>query len=410
MRPHELTEALNRSLRRQERIHRSSLILNPVENLPFEEDLSPASGFLHGLYNSDKVRSAEQQKQTIHQFAGRRRLGRDSRLVYSTFAAALGAGDVSLRLLSGLHAHTVFFMAASRPGEKVLLLPERAGGHMSTKAILERLGLRIVEMVVDDAQRCVDIEATVRLDRSAPADFIFVDRSEGLVYEDFSALVAACPGTAVFDGSQYLANIITGDHPNPFGMGFDYLISTVHKNFPGPQKALIASRETTPRWTDILANVSVYVSNMHVFGTYAAGLTLARQDELRTYSRAMLDLTAACDEALRANGVASLSRPRERPSTHHIWIQASDRDDAFSMFQALERCRILANFRLLPYGIGYGLRLGLNVAARMGMKVEEAAILAKLIAEILREGPGAAQRTKARAFIEGLWDRHDGKS
>ena len=48
---------------------RSSLILNPTENIPFEQDLSVTAGLLHGLYNSDKIRSRAEQRATDTQFA-----------------------------------------------------------------------------------------------------------------------------------------------------------------------------------------------------------------------------------------------------------------------------------------------------------------------------------------------------
>jgi hypothetical protein len=41
----------------------------------------------------------------------------------------------------------------------------------------------------------------------------------------------------VFDASQYLSNIIAGDYANPFGWGFDLMVASVHKNFPGPQNS-----------------------------------------------------------------------------------------------------------------------------------------------------------------------------
>src|SRR4051794_39887752 len=102
-----LAAHLRESLARQERRLRSSLILNPVENVPFEEDLSVVAGPLHGLYNSDKVRARDEQAQTPIQFGGRQALGQDLRAIYAAWADALGAADASLRLLSGLHAHIV---------------------------------------------------------------------------------------------------------------------------------------------------------------------------------------------------------------------------------------------------------------------------------------------------------------
>jgi len=284
------------------------LVLNPVENFPFSKDLQPASGPIHGLYNTDKCRTDEQKLQTNHQFAGRGRLAYDSRRIYTAWAHALGAEDVTMRLLSGLHAHIVIFMGITRPGDRVLLLPVQAGGHMSTKSILERLGIDVIEMAVDTKERTINIDKTLSLLQGCPPNFVFVDRSEGLIYEDFSELVAACKAPAIFDASQYLSNIVAGDYVNPFDMGFDYIISTVHKNFPGPQKAFVATRRSDETWKKMLSGISTFVSNMHSFSTYAAGLTLARSDWITEYSSRMIANTIQLDDALRERGLPTVPR------------------------------------------------------------------------------------------------------
>ena len=116
--------------------------------------------------------------------------------------SALGAADVTLRILSGLHAHTTLFMAMAKPGQTVLLLPIRAGGHLSGKAIVERLGLRAVEMAVDDDAMSIDLLGTLDLCESEKPDYVFVDRSEGLVYEDFSPLAKVDGSITIFDSSH----------------------------------------------------------------------------------------------------------------------------------------------------------------------------------------------------------------
>lgn len=383
---------------------RSSLILNPVENFPFPEDIVVASGALHGLYNSDKVRTREQRLLTDHQFAGRAAIERDTRRAYSAWAAALGAEDATLRLLSGLNAHAVLFMSIARPGQRVLLLPVEGGGHLSGRQILERLGLDVLDMVVDDDNMCVDMARTLALCAAEPPDFVFVDRSEGLVVEDFSELTRL-DGLAVFDGSQYLTNIITGDHPNPFAAGFDLVVSSLHKNFPGPQKALLATRASDATWRRLLSGVSTYVSNMHVASTYAATLTLARSEWLASYSRTMLTCAALLEEELIENGVPAVARPADRLPTHHVWIRERSRERAFETFEALERCGILTNYRKLPYSLGFGVRLGLSAAVRIGLAAEDVPRLAELIADIRRDGPTAALRRVSRAFGEEVWGR-----
>jgi glycine hydroxymethyltransferase len=400
----DLAARLRASLAEQERELRSALVLNPVENFPFPDDLSAAS-FLHGLYNSDKTRSREERAKTPLQFSGRQAIERDSRQIYSAWADALGAADATLRVLSGLHAHTTLFMSLTKPGQKVLLLPIEAGGHLSGKAILERLGLKVIEMAVDEEGMCVDMDATLRLCAADPPNFIFVDRSEGLVFEDFSAFAEVDGPVTVFDASQYLTNVICGDHPNPFDWGFDLMVASVHKNFPGPQKALLATRENDEVWRGVLGKVSTYVSNMHSASTYAAGLTLARREWLASYSQRMLEVSVLLEDELHERGVPVVMRRRDLPPTHHVWIRESDRDRAFTTYERLEQCMLLTNFRILPYSLGPGIRLGVNSAARLGLSSAEVPRLAELIATIRDQGPTAQLKSEAREFNEAIWSK-----
>jgi len=400
-----LAARLRASLADQERVLRSSLILNPVENVPLAADIEVVAGPLHGLYNTDKVRARDERAATDHQFAGRAAVEFDSRLVYSAWADALGAEDATLRLLSGLHAHTVLFMAMARPGDTVLLLPVEAGGHLSGRAIVERLGLVVVDMVVNDDEMAVDIEATLDRCGDDPPDFVFVDRSEGLVFEDFSRFTDLAGSRTIFDASQYLTNIVCGDHPNPFGWDFDLMVGSVHKNFPGPQKALLATRRRDELWQRILSGASSFVSNMHSASTYAAGLTLARTEWLEQYSRRILACAVKLEEELLDRGVPAVRRPRDLPPTHHVWIIERDRNRAFETFEELERCLIMTNFRRLPYSLGHGLRLGTTAAVRLGMTEEDVPRLAELITDIRRCGATPALRREARSFNEEIWAR-----
>jgi glycine hydroxymethyltransferase len=403
----DLAARLRDSLRRQEEQLGTSLILNPVENVPFADDLTVVAGPLHGLYNSDKTRTREQRLATELQFSGRQAVESDSRAIYAAWAEALGAADATLRVLSGLNAHVTLFMAMAKPGQRVMLLPVAGGGHLSGKAILERLGLEVTDLPINEEGMCVDIPAALEHCAQDPPDFIFVDRSEGLVFEDFSALAEIDGAVTIFDSSQYLTNVICGDHPNPFEWGFDLMIASVHKNFPGPQKALLATRRDDAIWRRVLGGVSTYVSNMHSTSTYAAALTLSRKEWLGDYSRRMLQVAVALEDELAARAVPVVRRCRERPPTHHVWIRESDRERAFTTYEWLEQCLILTNFRTLPYGLGPGLRLGVNAAVRLGMTVEDVPRLAELIAAIRSSGPRPALRAEASSFGSELWSRQN---
>lgn len=385
---HKEVLSLKESLIYQEERFRDTLILNPVENIPFEGVLAPCNSFLHGLYNTDTLRNKEGRVNSKIQFSGRDEITENVNQIYQMWSELLGAEKMSMRLLSGLHAHTVLFMGLTRIGDKVMILPEKAGGHVSGNAILSRLGLQLEEIPYNTETRHIDRERCLKKIEEFRPKVLFVDRSEGIVFEEFEWLGHCCDCYKIFDASQYLTNIICGDYKNPFDMGFNLILSTMHKNLPGPQRAFVCTNHEDDNWRMIRSGISAYVSNMHIFSIYSAGLLLDHIDELKKLSKSMLKNAVSLDQELIANEVPVIERyylENELP-THHCWIKPPTQEHAFHLFLTLERIGIMTNYRLLPYNIGYGLRLGLSGACVSGLTSNDIPDLAKLISKAYHNG------------------------
>ena len=389
------------SLYNQKHKFEDELILNPVENVPFVDILDPCSSFLHGLYNTDTLRNNEQKFNSKIQFSCRNEITEDINEIYKQWAKLLGAERISMRLLSGLHAHIIMFMGLTSIGDKVMILPEKAGGHLSGMAILYRLGLQIEEIPYDNENKCIDQEKFLQKYNSFQPQIIFIDRSEGLVYEDFTWISKFTTCYKIFDASQYLTNIICKDYKNPFDMGFDLIISTMHKNLPGPQRALIATKKNDKNWKKLRSSISTYVSNMHVFSIYSAGLLLNHQSQLKILSQRMLENTILLDAELEKNNVPIISRKCDlnNPPTHHCWIKPHSQEEAFMLYLNLEKLGILTNYRLLPYDIGYGLRIGLSGATMCGLNSETIPQLSKYISYVLYNGYSENINKKVKTLI-----------
>ncbi len=374
-------ENIKSSLANQSLLFKSQLILNPVENVPMQSILSPSTSFLHGLYNSDKIRNDTEKKNTKIQFSNRDFISIDINNIYKIWEKILHAEKVSMRMFSGLHAHMVVFMAITNIGDTVLLLPEKAGGHMATKSILERLGLNICECAIDYENMQVDVEKTKTIIYTQKPKVIFIDRSEGLKYENFSWLNEFESIYKIYDASQYLSNIIANDYINPFNMGFDAIISTLHKNIPGPQRALFCTKKEDKYWHLFNSNISTYVSNMHSHDIYSAGLLLEDFDTIKKLSDLMLKNTMRLDQILTNGGLDVVKRvcTEMEPNTHHIWIKFENKDIAYDFYGNMEQTGISVNYRLLPYCLGYGARLGLSAATFSGINLENIETLGDIV-------------------------------
>lgn len=401
-------EELLSSLDRQRQRFADSIVLTPVDSLPFSLADREHTAFLHGLYLTDKVRDRAASQAAVVQFAGREAGALDIAEIHRLLADTFGGAAGSLRLLAGLQAHAATFMSISSAGQTVMLLSEEAGGHFSTHAILHRLGLRTVDLPIDQAMLCIDREATFELVERERPDFIFVDRSEGLRYEDFS-FVGAIPGvTKVFDASQYVTPLITHRYENPLEWGFDLMLFTLHKSFPGPQKAGVVARETEGVWTQLVAGLSTLVSSSHAENTYLAALSLLRSEWLERYAARLFATAAELERQLAWRGVPVVERAvqglPEWPTTHHLWIHAHDDTDAFAMYERLARVNIQTNYRKLPYGLGYGLRLGTTFSSVAGIDVAHVNEVADIIAAALAGEAPDALRARVRALARNARD------
>jgi len=395
---------LQSSIHRQKKIFDNSLILNPVENIPYTDTIDESLSFMHGLYISDKKKNLQKQQESIIQFAGRSRASYDIDKIYSDWAVLLKSGSMSMRLLSGLHAHMIIFMGIGEIGDKVMLLPEEAGGHFATKGILQRLGYQVIDMAIDSVNHCVDIALTKEIIQRENPKIIFIDRSEGLCYEDFTVLLKDVDAYKIFDASQYLTHIIADDYLHPFDMGFDLVVSTIHKNFPGPQRAIVFTKTNDRYWKKVEMAMSAYVSNQHSFHVYSAGLSLLHLDQIRDLSKTILSNSQSLSNELKLLGLPIISTSLECTRTQHIWIALRSETKAFQLFKNLAFLRLNTNYRKLPYGLGYGIRMGTAAASRQGLHADSIKKLAFLISEAYHHRISLNLKHETRTFITSLKD------
>lgn len=380
----EFSNSLVSSLENQDIAFQKQLILNPVENMPDPKYLSCSTSFLHGIYNSDKMRSEREMLNTKIQFANRDPIARDINHIYNAWCDILNAKAISMRFFSGLHAHTTVFMAITDIDDSVFILPEKAGGHMATKAILERLGLNVYELEIDYETKRIDVSKSQQLIEKIHPKVIFVDRSEGTIYEDFSWLSKYTDIYKIFDASQYLTNIIANDYISPFDMGFDAILSTTHKNFPGPQRALYCTKEKDYMWEKLYSRIGTYVSNMHPYSIYTLGLMLENFEKYKHISHNMLVNTKLLRKELQNHQLPVYEQQPTSANeiiTHHIWIQCSNKEFAFELYKRWEHYGFLTNYRLLPYNLGYGIRMGLSAATVSGLLPKDIPELANLLVQ-----------------------------
>lgn len=376
-----------------------SLILNPTENLPmYLQD--NAAGFFEGLYVSERLKDVNDK--VI--FAGRNEYIRFFEIIKQEWAKKLNAYDVDLKTLAGLNAHLILFLCIAKKHETIMLLPEICGGHFATTKILENLEYNVIHMVSDNQKMGVDINQTKRLIEKYKPQYIFIDRSEGLIYEDFSWLAEYKFSYKIFDASQYLSQILTGAYKNPFDMGFDMIVSTLHKNYPGPQKGIIAVNSPNIVWDAYLRNAKTYISNTHPMAIARSLMPLIDSIKFNEYSNMNMLCCKELERLLHENGVPVVKREIETksPSTLHIWVLCSTKEESYEYYLKLEQLNILTNYRLLPYNLGFGIRIGVSAAVRTGLRLHHLKELANIMASAYKNPITPKLKRKSEKLIDEI--------
>ncbi len=354
----------------------TSLILNPTENVPFLYG-TEITDFLGGLYVSERFKDVNDK--VI--FAGRNEYIDFFQYIKNEWKEVLSAEDVDLKSLSGLNAHLILFLCILKPGDKVLILPEICGGHFATEQILKNIGATTYQMIPNYEHLCINSDKTLQLMEDEKIDYVFVDRSEGLYYEDFSWLKNNFDCYKIFDASQYISSILCNHFINPFDMGFDMIITTLHKNYPGPQKGLIAVKTVDEVWEQYLAHAKTYISNTHPKAIADSLFPLINKDSFEVYCDTCKSCINSLENMLSDYGVPVVKRSSELVPTQHIWILCQNKYESYKYYLKLETLGLLTNYRLLPYKLGYGLRVGLNGAVLCGLKNEHVPDLAKIMSD-----------------------------
>lgn len=353
-----------------------SLILNPTENIPIYDSKYDCS-FMEGLYVSERFKDVNDK--VI--FSGRNDYISFFEFIKEHWKEKLSAFDVDLKTLSGLNAHLILFLCIIQKGDTVMLLPESCGGHFATEKILQSLGVTVISMCPDFQNKCVDVQKTKALIEEFSPNYIFVDRSEGLNYEDFSWISEYKNSYKIFDASQYFSQIVDGKYASPFEMGFDMIITTLHKNYPGPQKGLIAVKYEDDVWKRYLDNAKTYISNTHPMAIAKSLVPIIQETEFSKYSETNLNCSHKLEEALKQHGLPIVHRNNNSPATLHIWILCETKEKSYEYYLKLEQLGLLTNYRLLPYNLGFGLRIGTSAAVKSGLKEEHIKELASIMAE-----------------------------
>src|SRR3954471_24401868 len=323
-----------------------------------------------------------------------------------------GADHANVQPHSGANANMCAYQALLDIGDTVLGLSLDHGGHLTHGSPVNASGklYHFVPYKVTPGDERIDMDQVRDLALEHRPRMIVAGTTSyprRIDPEPFKAIADEVGAYFLFDAAHLAGLIAGGAHPNPVPYA-DVVTFTTHKTLRGPRGGCILSRAEHAAAIDKAVFPGWQGGPlMHTIAAKAVAFGEAAQPEFRTYAAQIVANADALARALAGAGFRLVSGGTD----NHLMVvdlRPFDADLSGKEAQAvLDRAGITLNKNTIPDDprspfVTSGVRIGTPSVTTQGMKEPEMAIIASLIARVLRERSDESNIESVRAEVAAL--------
>ncbi|MAT81877.1 MAG: serine hydroxymethyltransferase [Phycisphaerae bacterium] len=316
----------------------------------------------------------------------------------------------------GANANIAAFMALLSPGDRVLSLPIKSGGHLShgLKPNFSGTFFEIHDYDVDPETERLDYDEIARIAEEVKPHLIICGYSaypRVIDFERFRAIADSVGAYLMADIAHIAGLVAAGVHPSPFPHAH-VATTTTHKTLRGPRGGLILSNddEIATKLDRKVFPGSQGGPLMHMIAAKAVAFHEALQPAFRDYSRKVVENAAALADALVSHGYRLCTGGTEN---HLMLVDLRARDADLTGADAegwLESAGIVTNKNGIPNDprpprVTSGLRLGTPALTTRGLGPAEMTEVAALLDRVMGSGGDKATCEAVRSEVQSLCER-----
>jgi glycine hydroxymethyltransferase len=309
-----------------------------------------------------------------------------------------------VRLVSGTHANLATFKGLSMAAKnrKMVVTPLSCGAHIShdyTGLAGAVLGLENINHVYSIEDLNIDADKSAHVIRAAKPGIVTFGGSLFLFphpLKELKAVADEVGAYVAYDASHVLGLIAGGVFQDPLSEGADFITSSTHKTFPGPQGGVILGNAKNQRMEKAIKAIQFAIfplstSNTHTGRLPAVGIAAL---EMKLFGPELAIQTVknaqAAGQYLCENGVEVLCESKGFTRSHQIAVDVSDFGGGKKVAHELEEANIILNKNLLPYDDQNdrdnpsGLRIGFQDVTRRGFRESDIKNLCDLILSVMK--------------------------
>jgi glycine hydroxymethyltransferase len=308
------------------------------------------------------------------------------------------------RLVSGTHANLATFkgLALATKNRKMVVTPLSCGAHIShdyTGLAGAVLGIEDINHVYNIDEMNIDPDRSADVIRAAKPGIVTFGGSLFLFPHPIKELKEVCDEVGAYvayDASHVLGLVAGGVFQDPLREGADFITSSTHKTFPGPQGGVIMGSPSNPQMEKAVKKIQFAIfplsaSSTHLGRLPALGIAAL---EMKLFgaelAKQIVKNAQTAGQYLCENGVKVLCEHKGFTRSHQIAVDIRSFGGGNKIAQDLEDANIILNKNLLPYddqsskGDPSGLRIGFQDITRRGFREGDVKHLCDLMLEVIK--------------------------
>lgn len=309
------------------------------------------------------------------------------------------------RLVSGTHANLATFkgLSSASKNRKMVVTPLSCGAHIShdyAGLAGSVLGLENINHVYNINEFNIDPDKSAHVIKAAKPGIVTFGGSLFLFPHPIKELKRVAKEVGAFiayDASHVLGLIAGGVFQDPFSEGADFITSSTHKTFPGPQGGVILGNPNNKRLEKATKAIQFAIfplsaSNTHLGRLPALGVAALEMQRFgKDLAKQTVKNAQTAGQYLYENGIKVLCESKGFTKSHQIAVDVSNFGGGKKVAQDLEDSNIILNKNLLPYNDQddrdnpSGLRIGFQDVTRRGFKENDIKHLCDLIINIIKQ-------------------------
>jgi glycine hydroxymethyltransferase len=314
-----------------------------------------------------------------------------------------GAEFANVQPHSGAQANMAIYLAALKPGDRILGLKLDQGGHLTHGHPLNFSGMyfEVDAYGVDRDTERIDYDDLLQVAKQVRPKLITSGASAYPRIIDFERMRAIADevGALLWADIAHIAGLVAaGLHPSPIPYAH-FTTTTTHKTLRGPRGGLILSSQAIAEEYNLNRAVFPGVQGgplMHVVAAKAAAFGEALQPEWKAYQQRIVENAGALAKGLGQRGMRLVSGGTD----NHLMLidlahsQGVEGISGKKAERVLDEAAITVNKNAIPFDprkpmITSGIRLGTPAVTSRGFGLAEMERIASWVVDVLREADNA---------------------